>query len=1055
MTFHPPKVSTTFLLLFLLKFSFIYSQNYVDHIGTEDGLTSQLCQAIEEDIYGNLWISSFEGVEKFDGYNTTSFEFSDTEDRYLPVVDILSDKSGNIWIIKAHKSHHAKSNYITPDNHYHITIVNPLTNKTTTFDNLYGETVKQEELIYIQEIDSIIYLITKDKRIFFYDLEIKPYADLSTSDGDIFMHEKGLILKCYPDQIIISNRDNTVLHTISKEIIHQYAAFSISKDGQLYFLDVENNHIHINQFQGGNIIHQISIPENNIEKIYLKHFSIVKHGDNFFIINHTLYNSEPIRDNEIMNKLSERKVFDLLISKSNLSYFTTNIGIYILDNTSKFFKAISSYKDDTKTHSVRALYMSNDLTAYKENEKELIQSPSKRYDLSFLNGINLGTLATMHYRDPSDTTKFLSSGFVSRGIREIDLDDQEIKYYEYLGKYPGRSNCIHRSSFDSILYIGGSNGLYNLVAEKIQEVHLGIETENGIAINQILEYNDELWMATSLGLLIYNHKLDSFYFKNNGPQSHYLQHIHIDKTDKNVIWLGTKNEGLIKWNINTNESKYFNDKNGLSQNDVHAILEDKKHRLWISTNHNLNCLDKKNSAIYVFSANDGISHEEFNKFSFFENKDNNQFYFGGLNGYTCFNPDSINTIDIKSNIDIRIIGAQKIKKNATIENLFPQIITGDNIEFQDDDHTISIDLSTNYIANNRERNFNYRIQGLFDKWVKVSGNTLNLNSLPYGEHSLEIISDPNKPSLTSNIYKIPINVIQPFTKTWMFVGLMLIAALLTIWFGNKLYLKNIHQRNLKLEEIVKERTLELSELNKTKNKIFAILAHDLRNPINSLSNIAEKTRFLARHNRLEEIDILTEQTESKLIALNDNLNNILLWSLRENKMLVLEPENYSLLLEIKKVLNIYSSQVEENKLEISIDLQDVDQVYVDIKILQAILRNFITNAIKFSYTQGKLIFTKNKVTAERIELMIEDKGIGILEKKSVQEESLERNIRAKGQGSEIGLNISMELSKLAGINIKIKSKPGLGTKILIDFPRSITPNLLKPTLPVIANNSKN
>ena len=1039
MTFTTKKTCTAFIFLFVLNITIIHSQNYVDHIGTEDGLTSQLCQAIEEDNCGNLWVSSFEQVEKFDGYNTTRFDFSDTVNRYLPVVDLLSDNFGNIWIIKAHKKHHAKSHHITPDNQYYITIVEPLTNKPTSFDELYGETVKQEEINYIQKIDSSIFLITKNKRIFYIDGQINLYADMSTSGADIYMGNNGMIIKCYPDQLIITNQDNNVLHIIQEEKILQYDAYSISNDGYLYFSAIENNQININQFQEGNITHRISIPKNEIEKAHLKYLVINQYEYNFFIINHTLYNTEPIRDTKIVNTLKERKVFDLLASKSNLTYFTTNIGIYVLDNKSSLFKAISNYKDDTKTHSVRALYMSKDLTAYKKNEQELIQSPSGRYDLRFLNGVNLGTLATMHYRDPLDTTKLLSSGYVVKGIREIDLDDEEIIYYEYWGRYPPRSNCIHRSSFDSILYIGGSNGLYKLVAEKIQEVHIGVKGINEMAINQILEYNDDLWMASSHGLLIYNHKIDTFYVKKIGRKNHYLQHIHIDKTDHNIIWLGTRKDGLIKWNIETNESNYFDDKNGLSQNDVHAILEDKKNRLWISTNQNLNCLDKNNDAIYTFTVKDGISHKEFNKFSFFENKENNQFYFGGLNGYTCFNPDSINTIDIKNNIDIRIIGAQKIKKNATIENLFPHIIKSNNIEFQDDDHTVSIDLSTNYIANNRDRNFNYRIQGLFDKWVEISGNTLNLNSLPYGEHNLEIISDPHKPSLTSNIFKIPINVIQPFKKTWTYFWLKIFGGLFLVWLTFKLYSNNIIQRNLKLEKLVEERTYELSELNKTKNKIFTILAHDLRNPISSLSNIAEKTRFLARHNRLEEIDILTEQTESKLNALNDNLNNILLWSLRENKMLVLEPENYSLLLEIRKVLNIYSSQVEDKKLEISMDLQDVDQVYVDIKILQAILRNFITNAIKFSYTHGKLLFTKNKVTAERIELMIEDKGIGILEKKSTQEKSLERNIRAQGQGSEIGIKISMELSKLAGVNIDIKSEPGHGTKVFLDFPRSTSP----------------
>ena len=230
---------------------------------------------------------------------------------------------------------------------------------------------------------------------------------------------------------------------------------------------------------------------------------------------------------------------------------------------------------------------------------------------------------------------------------------------------------------------------------------------------------------------------------------------------------------------------------------------------------------------------------------------------------------------------------------------------------------------------------------------------------------------------------------------------------------------------------MRKTAFRLAVLNEDKNKLFAILAHDLRNPIASLSNLSQKVKFLTEEGRLDELDTLAQNTDSKLRALNDNLNNILLWAITESNLVGVNPEKVSLQHEVNKINELYADAIKQKDIIIHNKLPSAEFVYTDLKVLQTILRNLINNAIKFSHSGGAIEFAVVREQAG-LELRISDNGIGLHDTDKGQIES-NTALRKKAQGTGIGLKISSELAAKVNLDLSLVPNPNGGTIGIIKF----------------------
>ena len=1032
MFYHLRILASTFCISLIINSELIaQSDPYVDHIGSEDGLTSQLCQFLVEDDLGNLWISSFQDIQKYNGYDVTTFpinKFSDIDG----VHNLEKDRSGHIWIVQGR----GRSNGLV--NNYLINIIDPITDKTETFEEYTNSSLLAlENIADINFRDSTIYLTSKSDSIYTYTDKLSYCCQLESASDLIAITNTHKIAYRHNNSINIHNLNGELSSSIADTTIAKFSTFITADSGKLFFLQEKNDTVSVFEYKEGVISILINLPRSNFIANNLRFTSIEKYPDGSLLLDHRLYfkNDTTYKVFEDSNG-NNNSIYDVQIGQTGLMFLSTNLGVYVLCNEKSQFNKLGQSNSQT-LNSVRGILVNDRIEAYRINsEKEIIKSKSRSLNLSFLENRNLGNLASMHYIDPLNENHLWTVGYIRTHLRKIDLKNKTIDSFLF-NDSPFLVNNIHRSSSTNKLYLASISGLYlfNEVSNDFLKIELDCIKQSKLSINQILESSGKLLLASSLGVIIYDEKTNSSKLTEIRVDStkYGVQFIHIDNNSEDILWIGIQKGGLIKWNKTSNTFKVFNTSSGLSNNDVHAIIEDKNERLWISTNRHLNCLDKSSGNILIFTEQDGIAHSEFNRFGYYYDSLENNIYFGGLNGYTYFNPDSINTEASTSKINLRVLDAVKTKNNASIENIYLTTQKANSIEFNEDDVSLLVYLSTNHLEDTKNNQYSYRIPGLIEEWITQSSNEIKLGRLPYGDYNVEFIANLKKPSYTSSILSLDLKVIQPFTKTWTFYILSALGFIFLLWFASNKYFENIKARNRKLEELIGERTKELTQANRTKNKIFTILAHDLKNPISSLTSLTEKINFLSRHNRLDELSMLAESTKKRINALDDNLNNLLLWALSENNLLQLYPDNYSIQLEIKKLLSLFSSQIEEKNLTVDSKLIDIDQAYIDVTVLQTILRNFLSNAIKFSYPGENIIIKKKYEDKYRILISIRDFGIGI--SLGDHSDTKARDIKNMGKGSGIGLHICKELANISGVAITVNSDNIQGTEIILDLPR--------------------
>jgi signal transduction histidine kinase len=230
----------------------------------------------------------------------------------------------------------------------------------------------------------------------------------------------------------------------------------------------------------------------------------------------------------------------------------------------------------------------------------------------------------------------------------------------------------------------------------------------------------------------------------------------------------------------------------------------------------------------------------------------------------------------------------------------------------------------------------------------------------------------------------------------MIIGILLafFISVIIFLFYNKIRLKN-HA---------------LNEANATKDKLFSIIAHDLRGPIGTVFGLSEYLVEEIKNNNL-----LTAKKFASLIHQNLNdtynlLNDLLDWARSQLQKIEFNPRHLVLFVVINEVKNLLSVQAEKKNISLKINVEKSHQALADGEMLKTILRNLISNAIKFSNANGEItIFTK--INDNFIELSVRDNGVGIAPNALKNLFYLESNISTPGTSGEKGTGLGLILVK--------------------------------------------
>jgi len=238
---------------------------------------------------------------------------------------------------------------------------------------------------------------------------------------------------------------------------------------------------------------------------------------------------------------------------------------------------------------------------------------------------------------------------------------------------------------------------------------------------------------------------------------------------------------------------------------------------------------------------------------------------------------------------------------------------------------------------------------------------------------------------------------------------------------------NMQRQN---EERLQQNAEQLAELNIMKDRFFTIMAHDLQNPIYSMITLSDFLQQNIKNFTCEEVIDFTKQLNHSAKSIYTLLENLLIWSRSQTGKLRIQKERVSLKTLLDNCLEDFSGLASSKNIKYNIDISTKLFLITDSSLLQTIVRNMISNAIKYSHPNSE-IFIESKPVGGKIELKIKDQGIGMSRDHTENLFSIDSDYRSMGTmnetGSGLGLILVKDLLSRLGGSIKVESKLNEGS----------------------------
>ncbi len=251
----------------------------------------------------------------------------------------------------------------------------------------------------------------------------------------------------------------------------------------------------------------------------------------------------------------------------------------------------------------------------------------------------------------------------------------------------------------------------------------------------------------------------------------------------------------------------------------------------------------------------------------------------------------------------------------------------------------------------------------------------------------------------------------------------------------------LHDKNEELEvanQKLRESEERLTELNHTKDKFFSIIAHDLRNPFSSLSITLDLLRIHNDKMNREQYENLIYGMKNTVEKANDLLENLLDWSRSKTNNLSYEPEDLSLTKMVGECVMLLNGVAITKNILFKIDLEHDITVFADRNMLSTILRNIVSNSIKFTHPGGYVDISYSRSDDNFAQITVKDNGVGISDENLQNLYRIDSNLKSRGtsneKGTGLGLILCKEFIERHGCQIWTESEVGKGSTFHFTMP---------------------
>ncbi len=867
-------------LFFFLKKTTVQAQNIpqIEVLTTEQGLTFRDVRAVAQDTMGYMWFGTQQGLNRYDGYNFKVFNSNKknpnfiTDDKITANIKIVNS-TNDLWYVANEKIFrlHLQSDELT-----HFTDVN----------GLKGDVL----MLYKDELEQI-WIVTDD---YWNAPEGKAKQYLQKYNGKnsftVFAETKRGTREF--THITTDKNHNVYWGTILRGVL------KYSKDGKLLneqklgnfnwygqdmyfgqsFFDNDNHHYYFKKRDKGVI--KFNDATQSFEEYYnfqetIYHALEDHQGSLWFAGLESLYriDTEGHLQNftkELKKQFDYSKINGLFQDSNNLLWVATDNGLFKIRIKKQLFGQLFKSNTEGWGNTFRGIFETKDGTiiAMCENQYKLVgfDSLGNSFDLPLQHSIkntSAPIAASRFFAFNKDKSAVYT---VNDNLIKISLDDGLITIF------PEFKSRLNITSGNPILGLKDGNILFGYSLSKLtifdpetgkdQLVFPNLKTEDNISeLRYFLESKDEniVWIGTQNdGLLKVNLKGNieaAYHVKSNPSLSKNAVLVLYEEEQK--LWIGTFGGGLDCLNFNENKITNFTKEQGLSDNNIVGILPYQDDFLWLSTYNGLSLFNTKTKDFQNFFEEDGLTHNEFNFSSFFIDSRGN-YYFGGMNGITVFDPKPIlQKTEIPS---LRFTNYTRFSSRTNeiysydwSQQLFSEI------EMTPYDQYFTVNWTMpNYFQNSKNQYYT-KLEGFEDRWF-FQGNSASIryNKLPAGDYTLRVRGADSNGNFSDTELELPITVKQIFYKTWWFISLLVLAIFAI------------------MSSVFHYRLQQLKAMDNLRTKISSDLHDDVGSLLSGLAMQTEMLEINAKEEdktRLKRISLLSREAISKMRDLVWSIDN--------------------------------------------------------------------------------------------------------------------------------------------------------------------------------------
>lgn len=609
---------------------------------------------------------------------------------------------------------------------------------------------------------------------------------------------------------------------------------------------------------------------------------------------------------------------------------------------------------------------------------------------------NLNDIYSLRYLSPHEILAGTSAGLIS-----INPKNFEIK--TILGSdNPNLVNKVHQIEIvnPNLILVLSNKTLIKLIKTNMRWiVDREFKAEN-FHFDYFCLKNDTIYAFGETGI--------TKYAKNLTKISNYRFHemvinlkvntAYFDSIER-IFWLCTEN-GLISVNKDAEIQKWYNTGEGLSNHYLYGFLPDKEGNLWISSNGGISRFDKQHETFQNFGYLDGMQSLEFNTGAYFKSKAG-EFYFGGINGFNHFYPDSIENNRKSARIILR-----KILINDEEYNIQPAYLLENGLHLAHFQNTLTFEFQGLDYLNNSGIKYTYFLENWDHEWVSAGRNTqVRYSKLRPGKYIFHV-RDARFPHDQNSMLSIQFEVEKPYWRElWFQIPSLVLLITIILLIFRQISTMSMRKRIAQLEE--------QRRINSIRSRIASDLHDDIGAGLSKLAMISEAAFINKQNDSQADLQNITAKTRQMIDQLR-----MIVWTL--------DPPDESLDELIAFMRTKTGELIDQLDIEYRFDAPDsteIKQISPEFRRnVYYVVREALHNALKHS--KCKKIGIKMNLNQALFNIKLEDDGIGFNR----------QDTRGRGYGLK-----GME-RRIAEINgrISIDSVAGKGTSIQIQIPIQIT-----------------